>query len=176
VLSSALLVLLAGCNPTVPASSAPHGRDATTVELARGRDSRAPSFEETAPRAARPPAPAPALDFAPWPGTSPAGAPRLVYVRAAWSTAALDVERRGLFDSATVRRLAQPFRAVVLDVSDADARALEQTLLELGVRDVPSVVLEGCRGERRLVRVLDEPTLTAALEGCLSGDEGAAPP
>jgi hypothetical protein len=191
VLASSLLVLVVGCAPTVASGSrAARHSGVTTVELdSSGGDTRrapTPALEEglveTAARGAPIAAAPPAVAFAPWPGASSPGTPRLVYVRAAWSAASLDVERRGLFDSVAVRKLARPFSAVLLDVTDVDAREQQHSLVALGVRDVPSIVLDGCGARldpgttRRLVRVLDESTLVAALEACLSADDAGPPP
>jgi hypothetical protein len=170
--------VLAGCEPSV-ASTPRHAVGATTVELgSRPSADRAPSLEAASPGPSVSMSTPPALAFAPWPGAS--GPLRLVYVRAAWSAAALDVERSGLFESVAVRELARPFSAVLLDVTDVDAQERQSTLVELGVRDVPSVVLEGCgagggRANRRVLRVLDQATVSAALEGCLAGDDRGPP-
>jgi hypothetical protein len=168
VTSRVLLTLLLGCSATVPEGQVSEEAGAETIDLPSAGALPVVLASTTATAHSGSTKRPPPIDFATWPAAS--SGPRLIFVRAAWSTASLQAERSGLFDSVEVRRLAQPFRAVTLDVSDASDAVREQTLLELGVRDVPSIVLEGCDaqgGARRVVRVR-ESELTAALADCLT--------
>jgi thiol:disulfide interchange protein len=84
--------------------------------------------------------------------------PLLVYLRAEWSVASLELER-GIWSDPAVRRAARRFVAVKIDVSDAEADA-EFWARRYGARGVPTTVL-----------VDGEGRTAATLHGAFTAEE-----
>lgn len=123
-----------------------------------------------APRAAPPRAPEPAGDIA-WETSEPAareralrsGLPMIVWVRAAWATPVIAMEREAWRDGRVVAA-ARRFVALRLDLTEADAEA-EAGAKRYDVTIVPMTVLIDAKGRRAatLGGLVSAETLAAAL-------------
>jgi thiol:disulfide interchange protein len=157
-----LAVALAACSAerAVPTVVIPGGASPPAVELsAEPSTAAAPGH---APRAARPIA---------WEASEPAarerarrvGLPLIVWVRADWDAATLEMERM-VWEDPGVRGAARPFVALRLDVTDAEGDA-ERYAERYGLVGMPATILFDARGQRvaAFFGFRDAPTIAEAL-------------
>ncbi|NUP13253.1 MAG: hypothetical protein HOW73_45010 [Polyangiaceae bacterium] len=83
-----------------------------------------------------------------WADAERGNKPLLVYVRAAWSTAGLEMERETL-TSEVAGRASRPYVAVYVDITDDDVLARTEARLGVPIAVVPITFLIDVRSDRR---------------------------
>jgi thiol:disulfide interchange protein len=96
------------------------------------------------------------------------GQPLLVFVKADWATASVEMERKVLLDPAVVRA-ARPFVAIKIDATNDDPATI-QKLGTFGVDGVPAIVMElPTTGRREIIAsFVEAEDLARALNAFLS--------
>jgi thiol:disulfide interchange protein len=158
---SVLIVALAACSPT----------QATPPTVLIGGGAPVSSAAPTASRTASPTSPKKEAGPIAWMESEPAARdrarrtklPLIVWVRASWDAATMEMERK-VWTDPRVLEAARPFVALRLDVTDTDGYA-ERYAEQYEVRGVPTIVLYDARGRRvdAFIGSRDPADLVAAL-------------